>query len=582
MKFSTGVSSWLCLGAATAAVVVEQIDKLPQGWRRLDGKPSPDEPIRLSVALRQPAIDDVEKTMAQKNAEHLTREEARLLQQPCPRDIAAVMGWLESYGITDAHTDEDFVRVKTTVRVAEQLLDADIESYTFEDKKPVRRTQRYSVPDEVAEAIAFVHPIANFMSPKKQLSRPSPNQDEDESELQARDSPCARQVTPECIRELYGFDNPVTDNDGPIVRFGIAGFLEENANYDDALTFLKRNSPEIAATGYNFSTDLINGAVNEQNPAKAGAEAALDMQYAMPLGYPSNITYHLAAGRGVQLNDSGEPTPDQFVTNEPYLEFLQHFLNKPDDEIPHVLSISYADDELSVPRPYAKRVCAMFGLLTARGTSVLVGSGDGGARGARDSSCIVNDGSGRKAAMVTFPGTCPWVTAVGAVTNKDPLTGADFSTGGFSQYFRRPYWQDDAVEGYVKALDGRLKGLYDCTMRAIPDISAVGTRFRVLVARQVGLLDGTSASTPVMASMIALVNQERFKQGKRSLGWLNKVLYSEEMQGALMDVTNGTSESCVFGDEKPGGWPAEEGWDAITGLGVPESFQKLLDVLIDA
>ena len=85
-----------------------------------------------------------------------------------------------------------------------------------------------------------------------------------------------------------------------------------------------------------------------------------------------------------------------------------------------------------------------------------------------------------------------------------------------------------------------------------------------------------------MASMIALVNQERFKQGKRSLGWLNKVLYSEEMQGALMDVTNGTSESCVFGDEKPGGWPAEEGWDAITGLGVPESFQKLLDVLIDA
>ena len=183
--------------------------------------------------------------------------------------------------------------------------------------------------------------------------------------------------------------------------------------------------------------------------------------------------------------------------------------------------------------------------------------------------------------MATFPGTCPWVTAVGAVTNKDPLTGAVFSTGGFSQYFRRPYWQDNAVEGYIKELDGRLEGLYDGSMRAIPDISAVGTRFRVLVARQTGLLDGTSASTPVMASMIALVNEQRFMRGKRSLGWLNKVLYSPEVQAVLTDVTNGTSESCVFGGEKPGGWPAEEGWDAITGLGVPQSFRELLDVLVD-
>jgi tripeptidyl-peptidase-1 len=67
------------------------------------------------------------------------------------------------------------------------------------------------------------------------------------------------------------------------------------------------------------------------------------------------------------------------------------------------------------------------------------------------------------------------------------------------------------------------------------------------------------------------------------LGFLNKKLYSEEVRAVLEDVSNGQSFSCVFTDgQEPGGWPATRGFDAITGLGVPSDFQKLLNVLLEA
>jgi tripeptidyl-peptidase-1 len=582
MRLPQGLALGLHASATAAAVVLEEVQQLPQGWHQVGGKPAPDDTMLLSIAVRQPAIENIGRSMERKDARHLSRDEARQLQQPCPEAVSSIMTWLNENGVTDAQPVEDFIRVRTTVQAVETLLNATIRNYTFKDKPPVRRTQRYSVPDEVADDIKFVHPIANFMSPKKELSTRLPPDDDDINQLEARDTSCSRTTTPQCIRQLYGINSTASNSHNTTVRFGIAGFLEQNANYVDILSFVNRSVPEIAAKGYNFSTELINGAKNEQNPAYAGDEAALDLEYTLPLAYPANITYHLAAGRGAQLDDSGDPVPDEFATNEPYLEFLEHLLAKSDDEVPHVLSISYADDELSVPRPYAERVCSMFGLLAARGTSILGGSGDGGARGARNSSCLVNDGSGRKAAMATFPATCPWVTAVGAVTNAEKLTGASFSGGGFSQYFPLPSWQKKPVGGYVDALDGRLDGLYNGSMRAIPDIAAIGTRFSVLVSRQITRLEGTSASTPVMASMITLVNEARFRRGKSSLGWLNKALYSEKVQAAFADVTNGTSQSCVFESrEEPGGWPTEKGWDAVTGLGVPKSFHKLLDVLID-
>lgn len=176
-------------------------------------------------------------------------------------------------------------------------------------------------------------------------------------------------------------------------------------------------------------------------------------------------------------------------------------------------------------------------------------------------SCRTDDGSNRDVTMAIFPASCPWVTAAGAMSSHaSPPPAADFSTGGFSQYFARPPWQDDAVDGYVRELAGHLAGYYDARMRAIPNISAVGTQFMTIVAGQPVMLDGTSASTPVLAAMVALVNDARLRRGKPSLGWLNACLYSPSVRAVLVDNTEGQSISCRFSNgARPGGWPAKKG-----------------------
>ncbi|KAK5996293.1 Tripeptidyl-peptidase sed2 [Cladobotryum mycophilum] len=514
----------------------------------------------------------------------LSQDDTRALRAPDADDVDTVIQWLAKNGITEVTPKDDWVHVQTTVAQTEQLLDAKINRYVFEDKFHVLRTKNYTVPNSVSEAISFIHPISNFMTPKRQVMRWQPIS---EQELQVRDTaPCARVTTPDCIRQLYNI-NYTTPDKTSSVRFVIAGFLEENANYNDLHQFLKTNAPSIEATGYNFSQEFINGGQNSQDPAKSGGEAALDIDYAMALAYPANISFISTGGRGEQLDKNGQPLQGDDDTNEPYIEFFQHLLTKPNNEIPHVISISYADDELSVPRAYAERVCDLIGLLTARGTSVISGSGDGGAQGTQANSplaCHTNDGSNRDVTMATFPATCPWVTSVGATSNTaEPPAAATFSTGGWSQYFEQPSWQSAAVAGYVKALNGHLQGYYNNSMRAIPDISAIGQKFSVVVGSRPILLDGTSASTPTFASLIALVNDARFRAGKPAIGWLNQILYSDKVKAVLQDITAGQSTSCVFSDgSQPGGFPAKKGWDAITGLGVPKDFSKFLKVLVDA
>lgn len=582
VKFSQMASVALA-GLGSCAVVLEQMPEVPRGWTLINDSVDPAQPLRMSIFLREPTIDEIRVKLNDPSAPQLTREEANALRAPDWTDVDGVKRWLGEHGIPSFHWENDMIHIHTDVGKAESLLGMKMRRYDFQGKGPVLRTTQYSVPEELQEAISFIHPIANFMAPKKELSRLSPVP----AVMRRGDVPCNKGSTPECIRKLYNMP-PINATAESSVRLGIAGFLEEYANYRDVSTFLGSYAPMIRDTGYNFSVELVNGGENPQGMNQSGTEAALDVEYAMALGFPSNVTYYSTGGRGVKLDDRGHPLDEEYVDNEPYLEFFEHLLNKSDSEIPHVVSLSYADDELSVPQPYAERVCSMIGLLAGRGTTVLGGSGDGGSAGARDSSCVAADG--RPVTMAVFPASCPWVTAVGAVTNDMyPVRGADFSGGGFSQYFVREAWQDAAVNSYAHSLGTHLQGYYNSSMRATPDISVVGTSFQTVFGMQVAAVDGTSASTPVMAAMVALVNDARLKAGKGLLGWLNGKLYTDAVRRALHDVEHGSSMSCSFKNEsqpgawtQPGGWPAAGGWDAITGLGVPRDFESFLKALVDA
>ncbi|KAM0519582.1 hypothetical protein ACHAPE_003761 [Trichoderma viride] len=571
----------LFAGLGACAKQLEQVLTVPTGWAKLNEVVNPSRHIRMSIALRQPNIANLESKMTA-SGNRLSLDEIRELQAPAQKDIDDVLHWLSQNGLSGT-VKNDFIHIRTTVAKAEPLLNMKLSRYSFEGKKPVLRTTKYTVPDSIADAISFIHPLANFMSAQhtaQVVSAPAVSASKAVQHAQ-EEAFCAGGVDPACLIQLYNITYSPENNISPVI-FGVAGFLEENANLQDLQQFLSTSAPEVAKAGRSINVELINGGVNSQNLSEAGGEAALDVDYAVSIGFPTNVTYYITGGRGVKLNDNGTAVVGEDDDNEPYLEFFDYLLGKPDGQVPHVLSLSYSDDELTVPRDYAERVCNLFGLLTARGTSIIFASGDGGARGGRNSNCVTNDGTHRPVTMATFPPTCPWVTSVGAVVNTaEPPSGASFSTGGFSQYFSRPAWQEAAVSSYIKALGGHLDGLYNPSMRAIPDVAAVGTDFMAIIGGGTSYLQGTSASTPLFASLIALIDDARLRAGKKSLGYLNNLLYSDKVKSVLQDITSGQSASCIVNGTRPGGWPAAVGWDAITGLGVPKEFDKLLKVLLD-
>ena len=92
-------------------------------------------------------------------------------------------------------------------------------------------------------------------------------------------------------------------------------------------------------------------------------------------------------------------------------------------------------------------------------------------------------------------------------------------------------------------------------------------------------IGGTSASAPVFAAMIALVNDARMAAGQKALGFLNPFLYQNA--DVFTDVTKGSDKVGRGGSPLPWGFNCSAGWDPVTGLGVPV-FPKLMAAAMKA
>jgi subtilase family serine protease len=62
---------------------------------------------------------------------------------------------------------------------------------------------------------------------------------------------------------------------------------------------------------------------------------------------------------------------------------------------------------------------------------------------------------------------------------------------------------------------------------------------------------GTSAASPVTASIIALLNDARLRAGKPALGFLNPLIYFYAYRG-FTDITTGQSDGCNGNDTQTG------------------------------
>lgn len=144
--------------------------------------------------------------------------------------------------------------------------------------------------------------------------------------------------------------------------------------------------------------------------------------------------------------------------------------------------------------------------------------------------------------MPTFPAACPYITSVGGTTGFQSETAANFSAGGFSNVFARPSYQDTAVTNYLTNILGSTNaGLFNTSGRGYPDVSAQSIGLQVVVDGVVQSVDGTSASSPIFASVIALLNDLLLQNGRGTLGFLNPLLYGTNFTSALTDIISGMS-----------------------------------------
>lgn len=142
----------------------------------------------------------------------------------------------------------------------------------------------------------------------------------------------------------------------------------------------------------------------------------------------------------------------------------------------NVISTSYSYNEADLTPFYTARQCSEYAKLGLMGVTVLYSSGDYGVAG-NGGYCLTSNGEFSQHACgkiliffvgtyslngtifnPSFPGTCPYITSVGATqvnpnsTVLEPEGACEqviYSGGGFSNYFAMPDYQKTAVDYYL-------------------------------------------------------------------------------------------------------------------------------------
>jgi tripeptidyl-peptidase-1 len=519
--------------------IFESLPSIPEGWTQLSSAP-PSAPLTLRFHLKthEAALEEeliqISDPAHVRYGDHHSQQTLLSFTSPIDGALSAVVDWLESSQLP-YDVSNDVIKVKLTVSQAESLLKTKYSTFTNEEGKSVVRTLQYSVPSEVKKYLAMVQPTTMFgLRAMRHTHGPPVRYFETDTtaEKMRIASPsiafanCNNQtITVACLAELYGFAGYKSGGRSAI---GIAGFLEQFAQYADLATFLQKYVP--SAIGSNFSVTSINGGENLQTVKDIAAisEANLDVQYAIGIAAPAKSIYYTTAGRPPFIPDLDVTTND----SEPYLEFLEFLVKQ--EKLPAVISTSYGESEQTVPLSYRMSVCNMFARLGARGVSVIFSSGDSGPGW----SCLSNDGKNTTKFLPTFPAACPWVTSVGGTHYVEPESAISFSSGGFSDTWPQPWYQKRAVKTFFKDHPDAWKPYekyFNQTGRGFPDVAAQANNYQVVLNGSTYSIGGTSASAPAFAGIITLLNDYRLSRGKRQLGFLNPVCY-HHLSGTALGI----------------------------------------------
>lgn len=552
----------LALAAGVQSKLTKEVEKRrssqPRGWNNL-GRAPPDHSITLSFFLEQPAegVAQLEAELLERSdpksesySQWLSNDQVHALVAPSSVDVALVTDFISSFGAeaVSRTPNSDVITTTVSIATAEKMLNAQYNVYQHDNSKGrgelVTRTLGYSLPVELP--VAFVGPTTHFA-----------RQNTFSKAMDTKEA--AAQVTndPDNLRALYNVDD-VLGGTAPDNKQAVTAFLGQYYKASDLEKFWSTQFPAGTDTPIKLVGDATTG-------NRAGVESMLDIEYMPALGALNPTEFWGYSGRS-PLN----------AEDEPFLTWLYAVGNTSDAEVPQIFSTSYGEDEpTEAPSSYAARINVEFMKCGSRGISLLFASGDSGA--ASDAGSCTGGPDGNQF-MPMWPAASPYVTAVGGVTNGAmPESAWSGSSGGFSNIYDQPSWQTEAIATFLDtaAAAGTLPptSYFNSTGRGFPDIAAQSVSYPVVANGITMSVAGTSCASPCSGGIFGLLNDARLSAGKTSLGFLNPMLYANA--AALNDCTQGVQGGCSGVD----GFPAVEGWDAVTGLGSP-NYTALLEVVM--
>lgn len=485
-------------------------------------KANPETFIEVTVRIRRKkSLDE-----ALAAGERISREDYEKEFGASQADSDAVEAYAHDHQLTTVAVDSArrSVILKGKISDFEEAFSVDLHETKNETGLAFRvRTGEIHVPESLKDIVTGI-----FGFDERQVARPMFQVYKPDTKIVSHAATAS--YTADQLAKIYGFPTGVTGKGQCIAIIELGGGYKTT----DITTYFKGlgiKKPVVKAVS-------IDGGKNAPTTANsADGEVLLDIEVAGAVAPEAKIVVYFAPN-----------------TDQGFLDAITKAVHDTTNK-PSVVSISWGAAEVNWTQQAMTNFNETFKAAALLGVTICVAAGDNG------SSDGVTDGK----VHVDFPSSSPYALACGGtklvtdgsggITSETVWHAASNSAtgGGVSDFFTLPDYQANA--NVPVSLNTKFKG------RGVPDVAGdadPSTGYKVLVDGQQLVFGGTSAVAPLMAGLIALINQQK----GTAAGFINPTLYATP--NLCRDITSGDNKTTTTNT----GYDAGKGWDACTGWGV--------------
>jgi kumamolisin len=521
----------------TEYVPLSGSDRVAMSGARATGAADPAEQLQVTVLLRSKATPETRRSAMNDLAsqppsrrKHLTHQQFAAARGAQPADIDKVQDFARQYGLTVVRADAESrsVVLAGTVAAFNKAFQVNLNRYEHPSGSYRGRTGPIHIPKELDGVVTAVLGLDNRPQATPHFrvkKKPSPT-------AKPKAAP-AGTFTPPQVASLYNYPANATGSGECIAVIELGGGYKTSDLTNYFTNTLKIIPPTVTAVSVDNAQNSPAGSVNS-----ADGEVLLDIEVAGGVARQAKIAVYFGPNTDQGFYDAVSAAVHDTTNN------------------PSVISISWGGPESTWTQQSLTEFNTLLEDAATLGVTVCVAAGDNG------STDGVTDGLQH----ADFPASSPYALACGGT--KLAGKGSSISTevvwnetannegatgGGISAVFAKPSYQANAnVPPSVNPGNFVGRGLPDVAGNADPE-----TGYDVYVDGQATVVGGTSAVAPLLAGLIACINQLM----GRPVGFLNPTLYAKIVSAhGCHDVTNGNN----------GAYAAGPGWDACTGWGSPD------------